>query len=228
MIAALALLAVTACADDEAQVRARLQYVESELQDHEFATQAHYYGYGVGYMAVLTYLGVRINSTSRDKAKQSFAVGIVGSSLGLALGALRLPALVVAEEQLAAMPSSTEAEARAKLDHAEMLYASASMNVDKAKSWFQHVLAGVWSLGAMAFTYFVIDDIGGVIQQLIGGIVLGQGRPFLYPSGIRDSYKRYQALKASNRCIEDLMREPEEAAAAISVEVAGNGLVLRF
>lgn len=216
-----------ACADpDDAEAIARIAEAQAGLDDDALWSKVWWYGWLAGYTALaigqLT-LGLIDDST---KDRDTYLVGMTGSVIAAALLGIRPMTSAYGADWLRATAGDTPEQRQEKLRVAEDLLETAHDRQESARGWLAHTGAGVWTLGASAFVYWVIDDDIGALKTLIGSAVLGLGRVFTAPSGSIDAWRAYTASHPTRACSETARRRAPAAPAGPTWAVYPTGLGL--
>lgn len=128
-----------------------------------------------------------------EPARQETAVGIVGSSLGALTLLLVTPPLLQAETRLGPIPLDTEQGRLQYLTQAEALLRAQANKTNFTRSWFARGVAFAYTTAAALFVWRVLDRPRGGLRNFVGGLVIGQARIMLHPTGAAEAWQAYQA-----------------------------------
>lgn len=176
----------------DAQVQARIAELDAIFEDHAPAMDLWWTGF-LGLHATMAAAMSVVQNYQSDAAREETAVGIVGSALGATTLFLVTPPLLEAEAALVPLPRDTPAARRRYLAQAERLLAEQARKSRFADSWLARGIAFAYTTGAALFVWFALDRPLGALRNFVGGLVIGQGRIMLHPTGAADAWDEYRA-----------------------------------
>lgn len=199
------------------QLDERLAAAEKIVADNE-TNMAIWYGatYGV-HSAVLLGSLVIANTGVEDAVRDGYYVAAVGSVLGLITLMLAEPPLIGAGEAVAGVEDKTK-----RLAMLEAILQRTYEKNNRTQGWLSHTISALYSLGASAFIWFVVERKRTAVTQFIGGNLIGQGRILLQPDGAKDGWAQYRSEYLAN-CGEEVAEAP-----AVEVVPTGLGFQVRF
>lgn len=175
----------------DAEVSARLQAVEGIFEDHAPAMNLWWTGF-VGLHASMAAGMSVVQNYQSEHARQETAVGIVGSALGAATLFLVTPPIIERERRLGPTPQDDPTARRRYLAAAERLLEAQANKTRFAQSWLARGIAFAYTTGAAIFVWLALDRPLGAVRNFVGGLVIGQGRILLHPSGAAEAYAAYR------------------------------------
>ncbi len=168
--------------DEQATVAARLRTTVGYLEALQRPTRA-YWGTWVAVMSSLTLAQAIPPFFEEDRAARATSiVGASYSAAGLGLVLVSPAPGRYAARRLRAMPEDTHEQRVRKLAEAERLLEGEVASVDRATSWFPHVMAFSLALGAgLGLGLGYEDNTWGALRATFGTLAIVEGRVVTRP-----------------------------------------------
>lgn len=187
------------------QIEARITEVNRIFDDHEGPMTWWWTGF-MGFHAAMAAGMSIVYNTQDSHARQETAVGLVGSALGATTLFFVDPPLMRRASDLDPLPRDTPDARRRYLKVAESMLEEQANKSRFARSWLAHGMAFAYTTGAAIFVWLALDRPIGGLRNFLGGLVIGQGRILLHPTGAADAWDAYE-----ERHIENCGEAPETA-----------------
>ncbi|WP_236518003.1 hypothetical protein [Sandaracinus amylolyticus] len=207
----------------DAEVQRRLAWIERHVDPTERDTRWWFTGF-LALHGLLT--GVQLTlaiATPDDDARPDFIVNTISSGLGLITMAITTPPILGAGEFIRGLPRDTP---EARLD--AMRAAERRLQQSAEASGFVRselsALASALYVEAASLTLLFLGRTSGAFLLAGGGVVLGQGRLLLHPTGAIDAWRTYSARHADAGCESDApVASAPGPSLAVSPSVPGPG-----
>jgi hypothetical protein len=216
------------CPDlDDAQVRARLHRLASDIDREEPAMRRWWSTFLVLHLTMASAAGILAFSADSTTFRDTMLVSSVSSSLGALTLFTFLPALVGAGGSLAGMPEDTPEDRIAKLRIAEAVMRRSAAQTGFLRDWFAVTASAVYITGG-SMALLALGLVGGAYLHGIGGAVLGLGRLLLHPTGGRDAWQTYARRYPDVDCLVHASAPEDAFRWALVPQGLGLGLVMNF
>lgn len=218
-----------ACAEtpSDAEVRQRLEILETLIQQNEPAVRRWFTTFALLHSAMLSGALIFAISTDQPAFRDTMIVGSISSGLALASLVVFIPPLMGAGDTLRSYPDGTPAERFTKMRVAEDILQRASGSVDFLHGWFPATASTVYVLAASQILLLGLEQLGGALSHSIGGAILGLGRILLHPTSPRDAWRRYTRRYPDAAC-EEPIPPPAETSWQFAPAPGGLGFTVRF
>lgn len=219
-------------APSPAEVDARLAWIERHVAEDEDDVRRWFGAFAVIH-ALLA--GVQVTTAlaaTEDGPRIDSIVNATGGALGLVTLLASTPPILGAGDALRALPRDTDAARLASLRIAEARLRRHAEAASFVRSEFAS-LVSIAYVEAASLTLLALGRTTAALIHAAGGVVLGQGRLLLHPTGPIAAWRTYQARHPDAACSEEAPTAedaPEVAVSAAPVGAggAGVGLTLRF
>lgn len=210
----------------EDQMRARLSEIESIFARREPEMRI-WFGSFAALHTVMAGASVALAVDEDDPdTRGAVWMGAAGSALALVTLLAAQPPLLRARVDLEGWPDETEDALRSKLAFAEARLRKSAKAARGLRSAWPRILSGVYSLGSAAFVWLAFDRPLGAVQQMGGGILIGQGRISLHPIGIAEDWEQYAQTYGS--CDGGAIESASTPSWSFAPSPGGLGLQVRF
>ena len=185
----------------DAEVKERITYIQSALDEGELCSEIWYWGWIGAYGTAtavqfsLFFAPDAVNSKNHDHARQDMMAGAITSLLGVAGLAIDPMVPAYAPDRLRAMPGDSPAQRREKLKQAEYwLKRSAQRELD-GRGWLSHTLNLAVNLAAGLTLWLGFDRKlwPDALLTFLPGFAIGEIQIFTQPTRAVDDWEKYQA-----------------------------------
>jgi hypothetical protein len=181
-----------ALALSDAEVARRLAFIEVRLERGSFAANRWWNAWFYGWTALTVAQAAVAFAATDPGLRTDMAVGAVSSSLGvIPLGLFPFPPRLAAGE-LRALPEGTKEERRRKLSRAERLLRESAEAEAFGRSWMNHALSGVVSVGVGLLLGLGYKRPAAGVINAAGGVALCELEIFTQPTAAIDDLRAYQ------------------------------------
>lgn len=206
--------------DDE--VQRRLAWIERQVEGNEDDVR-RWFGAFVAIHTLLT--GVQLTlalSTPDDQSRIDFIVNGVGGGLGLVTLLISTPPILGAGDFLRSLPRETPEDRLAAMRAAEDRLRRSAEGSGFVRSELSSIASAAY-VEAASLTLLFLGRTAAAFTHAAGGLVLGQGRLLLHPTGAIDAWRTYQARHADAGCRPEDAPQAELAAPALALSPAVPG-----
>ncbi len=173
------------------EIEARYQALEERLEALEGPTERWFYGFaGLHGGLMVGALALAQHSDSPGGKKELYTAAF-GSGVGLVSLVAFEPKTLAALEVLRGARASDLETKRAAILRAEALLRRHAASARFGRSWLAHLISGAYAIGAAAVLWKGFDRPRGAVRQLIGGMIIGQGRLLLAPSDVDETWQAH-------------------------------------
>ncbi len=217
-------------AADAAEIEERLKVTQAIVDEYEPLDRLWSGGFLAGH-ALMAGGAAVLNVTSEGGGEADMAFAAVGSTLGFLTIALSMPPLIGTQKVLGTMPSDTLEHKKARLLFMEDRLRASAAKARFIRSWLSHTISGLYAVGTSLALWLGYDRGEGALRQVIGSLLIGQGRLIIYPAGVRHDWQAYEEsfltckAKLSHRL---RLRELEQDTSSFSITPTGLGLAIHF
>ena len=206
--------------DDE--VQRRLTWIERRIDDTEDDVRRWFSAFVVVH-TLLT--GVQLTlaiSVPDDDARPDFIVNAIGGGLGLATLLISMPPILGAGDFVRSLARDTPEARLAALRAAEDRLRRSAEASGFVRSELSAVASALY-VEAGSLTLLFLGRTTGAFTHAVGGVVLGQGRLLLHPTGAIDSWRTYRARHADAGCRPEDVPPPAPSAPGLALSPAVMG-----
>jgi hypothetical protein len=173
-------------------VTARLQIIETMLNQGKYNANLWWYGWLAGYSAATVGQGVVALTTSDKGLRQDMFLG-AGTTLLGAIGQVITPMVPgYASDRLKMISGDTKEERLQKLKSAEELLKQSALREKSGRSWQTHAVAGVVNISSGLITWFGFKrDIWAGLENFALNTCITEAQIWTQPTKAMRDYRNY-------------------------------------
>ncbi|HZS39783.1 MAG TPA: hypothetical protein VFF06_23280 [Polyangia bacterium] len=196
----LALVGGVARADD-ADVQARLTFLETRLRVESKWSEVHFVVWTFGYyFGAVFEAGRAVMFDIPYSSRVDLVISAIKATLGATAHALRPPKTMFSAEELAKLPESSPDERARKLEVAERLLKRNAKECDQRYSWIAHSVNVALNVAGGLIVWLGYHDFGTGLESALVGIGVGElqiwSQPWNAKIDLRDYRRRFGDAKA--------------------------------
>lgn len=212
-------------ARSDADVTARITEVDAIIDAHAGDLDLWYSGFSSLHLFTIATSATLYNVFEDRNVQRQAALTAFSSSLGAISLAMVTPPLIAARDTLDARPRETPADRRAYLAAAEAILDRQRARTRFTKSWWARGISLAYVTASSLVVWLAFDRPLGALQNLAGGLTIGQGQIYFHPTGAADAYDAYEARHG---CRETPVTARVGPDWTVAPAPGGLGFVLRF